>query len=182
MRHIGHEFAGGTPPLWSFGFVLSGRTGNVKANVDPWPAGLWTQIRPPCSSRNFARWAGTRPRKQEGTGLGLTLAKKFVEDGRLILGRNPDPVSLTTIVMTPSATVAARPTRPASGVNSTALESRFSRIRLTFRLSLPFNPSRCSEDRLRPFVNLAPKDTPRGPTCSVWSFKRKAEEDRGEPH
>ncbi len=30
--------------------------------------------------------------------------------------------------------------------------------------------------------SLAPKDTPRGPTCSVWSFKRKAEEDRGEPH
>ena len=30
--------------------------------------------------------------------------------------------------------------------------------------------------------SLAPKDTQRGPTCSVWSFRRKAEEDRGEPH
>ncbi len=49
---------------------------------------------------------------------------------------------------------------------------------------LPLNPSRCSEDWLRPFVThwaLTPKDTPRGPTCSVWCFKRKAEEDRGEP-
>ena len=31
------------------------------------------------SSRNFARWAGDYAHKIEGTGLGLTLAKKFVE-------------------------------------------------------------------------------------------------------
>jgi hypothetical protein len=39
-----------------------------------------------------------------------------------------------------------------------------------------------SEDRLRPFVKRTGPDSerhPRGPTCSVWRFRRKAEEDRG---
>src|SRR5262245_21825000 len=34
--------------------------------------------------------------------------------------------------------------------------------------------------RLGALVALAPKDIERGPTCSVWSFRRKTEEDRSE--
>jgi hypothetical protein len=57
--------------------------------------------------------------------------------------------------------------------------------RLAWVLSLPFNPSRCSEDpaaAVRHYHRvLTPKDTLRGPTYSVWSFRRQAEEGRGEP-
>src|SRR5262245_18933826 len=56
----------------------------------------------------------------------------------------PIPVSLTAIVMPPSAAVAARPTRPPSGVNFTAFDRRFSRICLTFRSSATMSPSRSS--------------------------------------
>jgi hypothetical protein len=44
------------------------------------------------------------------------------------------------------------------------------------RVCLPFNPSRYSEDRVRPFVKVV------GPWLrgtSLWSPRRKAEEDRG---
>ena len=51
--------------------------------------------------------------------------------------------------------------------------------RLFFWVSHPFNPSRCSKDRLRPFVKPGPRSE-RHPTCSVWRFRRKAEEGRGE--
>jgi hypothetical protein len=49
-------------------------------------------------------------------------------------------------------------------------------------VSLLFNPSRCLEE-LRPFVKRlghGSEQPPRGPTCSVWSVRRKAHEDRGE--
>ena len=57
-------------------------------------------------------------------------------------GAIPIPVSLTAMVMTPSAAVAVRPTRPPSGVNFTALERRFSRICLTFRSSATMSATR----------------------------------------
>jgi hypothetical protein len=47
--------------------------------------------------------------------------------------------------------------------------------RSTVELCLPFNPSRYSEDRLRPFVKVVGpwlRGTP------LWSHRRKAEEDR----
>ena len=59
-------------------------------------------------------------------------------------------------------------------------QSRLKQCKFSDRaLCLPFNPSRCSEDRLRPFVKAAGPWLRTWTTCSVWSVRRKAEEDRG---
>ena len=68
---------------------------------------------------------------------------ELLEDGRLVLGRDPDPRVADGDGDDASAAVAVRPTRPPSGVNFTALERRFSRICFTFRSSATMSPTRC---------------------------------------
>ena len=63
----------------------------MKLNVDPWPTWLWTPIRPPCSSTNFL---AKRQPESRALLLPSVLAPdlaELLEDGRLILGRDPDP-------------------------------------------------------------------------------------------
>jgi hypothetical protein len=84
-------------------------------NVDPWPTWLRTEICPPCSSTNFLASVSPSPVPSDRWAPDTPTWRNSSKIAAWSSGTIPIPVSLTEMVMTPSAAVAVMPTRPLRG-------------------------------------------------------------------
>src|SRR5713226_4101826 len=102
-----------------------GRNGMLNVNVEPAPAWLFTQIRPPWSSTNFRERASPSPVPSCLTVLAPT-CRNSSNTASWSSGAMPTPVSLTDTSTDPSTGTARTSIRPPSGVNLIAFDNKFS--------------------------------------------------------
>src|SRR5687768_14305608 len=118
------------------------RSGSATVKVEPLPGVLSSRIAPPCSSTK--RLVSARPRPVPSAFLILSRPTCLNSSNTAAWssGAMPMPVSRTVTSSAPFCFRAETWTLPPSGVNFTALESRFSMICLNLRSS-PENSASC---------------------------------------
>src|SRR4029079_3391575 len=110
-----------------------GRIGSVTVNVEPLPGWLARWISPPCSS--MKRLVSARP-KPVPSALRVQARPNCTKSANTFSWSSvamPMPVSFTAISTFVVSSFALTSTRPPSGVNFTALDSRLRRICFTLR-------------------------------------------------